>query len=203
MIRLILFLLWQTIKCLFILLPLMILGWILLPVLLLVIPPKREDLPALFRPWDNFSGPEVDGLAGDVPFRVKIGMGMAPAGVYRVSDLLYTQTCGYWKLLWRRYVWLAWRNPVDYTKGKLLGYEFTKKIMVSLFNEGSINHVEFNDGSSCQEVYYYGKPFSTRIRIGYKCDTQYDLLYQSSHPHLQGRKFLRWEYSITPFKENR
>ena len=188
-------------KAIFVLLPLMIVGWFVLPIVLLFIPKERESLPKFFRCWDNFSGPAEDGLAGDLGFRIIVGMGTG-------TITNYAETCGYWYRWWRRYVWLAFRNPVDYTKGKILGGEFTDAKALFMSKEGSINTVKFDTGDEFSELYYYSGDsgylgLKHRVRIGYKCDVPQNLEYQSSHPHLKDRKFLRFEFSYSPYHPNR
>lgn len=208
-------------KYILIVLPVTLVGYILLPFVLLFIPKHKETLPGVFRLWDNFSGPKVDGLAGDWPYRVSKGMGVKiwfnnenpgfnfwPYENPFWADHYYKQTAGYWKVWWRRYVWLAWRNPADCTKGIVLGKEFTNKEILSIGREGnSRNRIRFYTGDVYSEIYWTSKPFyktyRQRLRCGFKCDTMEDVLYQSTHESYKDRKFLRFEFSYSPFHRQR
>src|SRR5271165_4162626 len=95
----------RLIRNLFVLLcvaiPMEILGWFILPWVLLFVPNTQYKLPALFRWWDN-------------------------ADIYIGRDLsTYEAVCaqGYWA----RLAWLAWRNPANYFGYTVLSFQFNAR----------------------------------------------------------------------------
>lgn len=95
--------------------PLKLIGRIVLALVLPFIPKEQEYLPKFVRWFDNaeyWTGADaadgVDGLAGDVPYRIKTGYYEA----------------GYWGRLWLRYDWLARRNAINYFQKLVLGKTF-------------------------------------------------------------------------------
>lgn len=105
-------------------------GWVLLPVVLLFVPSGKEELPKWCRWFDNFSGPGVDGLAGDKKHRVrnKLGAYYFPGGEIPFSSSFrvlmgYRQTTSWLRLYYIRYMWLGFRNACDYAKGFVFGYK--------------------------------------------------------------------------------
>ena len=168
--------------------PLTLLGYIILPILMLFISKDKDELPKFFSIWDNFSGPGVDGLAGDSPFRVEKGMGykvpydntdIAQEMKYKNpfwADAYYVEDAGWFKLYWRRVVWSAFRNAVDMGKATLLGVETTDYMLtnqtesktgdVDNHNPGTVhrysNYVNRHslETMTLEEFYFISKPWN-------------------------------------------
>ena len=105
----------------FVLLPLQVIGWIILPFILPFIPKEVEHLPKLFKIWDNHdyyypgqSGANIDGLAGFPKYRERYGM---------------TNDSSRWLLFWVRYKFIGFRNPVNYFQYGVIGLPIGKHAM--------------------------------------------------------------------------
>lgn len=95
----------------FIVWPLHIIGIPLLAVVLLFIPKNQEYLPRMLRWFDNHERyfndhSNIDGLAGPDYYRAKRNL---------------IATSGFFKLWYERWIWLAWRNPINYFFYAVLG----------------------------------------------------------------------------------
>lgn len=148
----------QLLKFLFIVLPLMVSGWVVLAVLLLFIPRNEIKLPFLFRWYDN-----VDSYIGR-------------------DTSVYEAVCA--KGWWARYCWMAWRNPINYAGYKLFGFQFTpdgfySKVDSTQFSVGDTSapgfrFIEYRQAEDVKPYYEYYliKKWSAtkclRFRFGWK-----------------------------------
>lgn len=135
----------------FIMVPLMITGWLLLPFVLLFTPKDREYLPYYVRWFDNHdyhfpqnSGAFIDGLAGSPHHRLSNGL---------------TSDSPWHKLLWERYVWLGWRNPVNYFQYKHLGVKIKENKMLDYdwSYTGYPNIERINNKNGFYKLYFRNK----------------------------------------------
>ena len=141
-----------------------IIGWVVLPFVLLFVPKTQIKLPALFRWFDN-------------------------ADIYAGRDYsVYQYVCnqGYWA----RYLWLAWRNPCNYFGYFYLSFVFNARGKYTVFDPSQVNvgnttgaragyryieYVQLSPVSSALDTYYeycYIKKWSStkclRFRMGWK-----------------------------------
>ena len=144
-------------------------GIVILPFVLLFVPKSKEVLPDAFAWFDNHEirlkqGSMDDGLAGPAYYRDDM---VKKYGLYLT-----------------RYIWLAFRNPVNYFQYSVLGFlvDRTTKFDVTKYGpqvgnqEGdkaglSVLVATDSDGESTADIYYVVKLTKARclrIRIGHK-----------------------------------
>lgn len=161
---------------LFVTLPLQLVGALVLPVVLLFVPADQNVLPNAFKWFDNAEiplaiGSQDDGLSGPASYSNEM---VSKYGLYLT-----------------RYIWLAWRNPINYFQYKVLGIHINdtfKIIDASEYNdnvgnkEGNVTGVSkstiSNDGKTYFEYYRVIKLWSTRclrIRLGWKISNPVDV----------------------------
>ncbi len=218
-----------------VLLPLQALGSIILVLILPFIGKDKEHLPRCFRYFDNAEyyfkekiwGVEellrigykeselilisrLDGLAG--PYRYREERGIYPVAHY-----------SYFKLLYNRYVWLAWRNPVNYFKYAVLGFKLEGETIL----RHEIGDTEVNTGvDSPRGLYFviaevegktrhqvkYVKEYNLKVRIpALKIDFTRRLAFRLRFGHKFDSKDLtdptkrgtirQWVFNIHPFKK--
>jgi hypothetical protein len=162
----------------FVLIPLELLGIPLLALVLLFVPHETTSLPRLFQWWDNYDG-VIDGT----------------------GDYLAEHQNG--SIWWRRFNWLALRNPLNYFQYQHMGCR-PPLTPTTVIHDGK--ETLENGGHSYKEVYqndehkrYYeyiyekkytlfGNPGSFRFRLGWKlAGTDHNGVYQ-------------WVLQIIPFK---
>lgn len=100
---------------LFVTIPVQILSIVIMPFILPFIPASRETLPVFVRWFDNAEIPlginaADDGLAGPAYYRVEA---LAQYKKFLFSDYLSLLLC--------RYIWLCFRNPINYFQYKVIG----------------------------------------------------------------------------------
>ena len=158
----------------FVLIPLQIAGILILPFILPFIHKDREYLPKSVRWFDNheiyFKNKDLDGLAGPDYYR-------EPRGIYPFGPHKY------WKLLYYRYTWLAFRNPVNYFQYKVLGQPLEGEMVLEETGTYEIDArygqygthratLKDFDGKVLAWEYYTVQPlfwrFSLRFRMGWK-----------------------------------
>lgn len=141
---------------LFFVIPLMILGWLILPFVLLFVPKNQIRLPAVFKWFDS-----VDSYIGR-------------------DTSVYQSVCqqGYWA----RYTWIAFRNPINYVGYKVLGFQFNgtemyyrydpKQFDIGDTSREGFRSIEVMKDKNFYYEYYWIKKWSQtkclRIRIGWK-----------------------------------
>ena len=167
---------------LFVLLPLMIAGAIILPFVLPFMAKDNYYLPFWLRWFDN-----VDGYVG------------RDTSVYHmICDMGW----------WARYKWLAWRNPINYFDYRALGLFWKGREVYTFYNPANDNvgdgtrpgfrHIEIEkDGVNYFEYYLiYRYPFAQkyccRFRMGWKIGnnknpphsiSQWVLVFNPCHPY--------------------
>lgn len=182
----------HIIVLLFVVIPLEIVGMIILPFVLLFVGKDKEQLPSLFRWFDNHethlgvNGAD-DGLAGPPGYRLENGI--YPYGEYN-----------FFKNLWHRYYWLALRNPIYYFSYVVLGVNLSTLTEITS-KEGDFGIGDkYRAGSYYLEVAVNGKSYFEyylvykyplkkdkcfRFRIGWK------LTSEDSHK--------QWVFTVTPW----
>lgn len=134
----------------------MIIGWLILPIILLFVSNTQYKLPALFRWWDC-----VDSYIGR-------------------DTSVYESICK--KGYWARYTWLAFRNPINYFGYKVLGFQFDGTEMYFTYNPEEFDigdtskpgerKIELLKNEKVYYEFYLIKKWSQtkclRIRIGWK-----------------------------------
>lgn len=164
----------HTLIFLFITLPLQLVSIVVLPFILPFIPKDRETLPAFVRWFDNAEiplgiGSKDDGLAGPAYYR--------EPSIASYKKVLRTD---YLSLLLCRYIWLAFRNPLNYFQYKAIGVKISGPIIIkekqgddTVGNkEGDHAGVYYIKGNQGYWQYYkvikLGSTRCLRIRLGYK-----------------------------------
>lgn len=170
----------HTLIFLFVTIPLQLVGIVVLPIVLLFIPKDRETLPAFVRWFDNAEiplgiGSKDDGLAGPAYYRDEA---IATYKKFVRSDYLALYIC--------RYVWLAFRNPINYFQYKVIGFQVPKAGIKVIQpgdpfvgnkqgeHAGTSSLVIEANGKQYRDYYKViklGKTRCLRIRIGYKIGT--------------------------------
>lgn len=121
-----------VLKHVFVTVPVIASGMVVLPFVLPFIRKESEQLPKAFRWYDNHEvhlkdinnlGDDIDGLMGPRKYRIKIGALRADG-----SD---NPNFGYFKRLWHRYNWLAIRNPAYYFQHAVVGHRMTYSVIVT------------------------------------------------------------------------
>lgn len=141
---------------LFFVVPLMIAGWFILPIVLLFVRKDEIRLPSLFKWFDS-----------------------ADSYIDRDTSV-YKAVCqeGYWA----RYIWLAFRNPINYVGYKVLGFQFdgtemyynydSKQFDIGDTSREGIRTIELMKNEKIFYEYYIIKKWSQtkclRIRLGWK-----------------------------------
>jgi len=170
----------HVLTLLFISLPLQIVGIFLLPFVLPFVPKDTEVLPRWLRWFDNNhshlnlrENPTIiDGLAGWPEYR-------------RVRGIYPQAPYNFFKLLWGRYVWLAWRNPTNYFAYAVLGFTWPERVYI-VSQSGDLGIGDFTRPGS----------YKTVIRdLDRNEYWEYYLIYK--YKHIPGRCFrLRMGYKI-------
>ena len=168
-------------------LPMMLLGILLLPIVLLFIPRDVENLPRFLRWFDNYSGVVRKYPAGD---------GLSGGPIYRTVRAVE----GHTNLFWERYYWLALRNPINYFSCVVLGVttEGLEQINenVKVYGDPDVgdqsksgcNITTWSVGSKDLICFYYvkaytlfGKDLCIRIRMGYKPQPAVGVLFPNGY----------------------
>lgn len=159
--------------------PLQLVGILMLPFILPFISKDSETLPSIFRWFDNAEiplgiGSQDDGLAGPKYYR---DPAIASYKKFLFSDYLALLLC--------RYIWLAFRNPINYFQYKVIGICIPKEgiEVVQLGNprignkSGDVSGVSHLIIKISNKTYYdYYKVIKLwsgrclRIRLGHKLD---------------------------------
>lgn len=206
--------------------PVEIAGMLLLPFILPFVPKGQEQLPRMFRWFDNHEShlpdnkhTDIDGLLGPTSERLKIGYFIAGKEIAPdIHQLTLNPDFGFFKLLMHRYRWIALRNPAYYFKFVVMGFTVSKLTFIydvkgdikyddseSFWYVGDkegyrkgwyFNTLEYN-GRKYSELYAV-MPYSPGGKYGLRMRIGYKM---RSPKSLKVGQQVQFETSFTPFKK--